>query len=146
MSRQPVNGQQNGALIMDIKKQYGTSETLEQSGVWVDMGDGASVLVARSGNPDNSRLIKRLLAPHKVALRNGKLADDVAERITIEAMAETILLDWKGIEEDGKPVKYSRDAAIRLLTDYKDFRDQVAAFSTELALFQQQDEAAALKN
>lgn len=131
---------------MDIKKAFGTNENLERDGVWIDMGDGASVKVARSGNRENRAVVKRLLAPHKVALRNDKLSDDVIEKVTIEAMADTILIDWKGISEDGKAVPYTRDNAIRLLTDYKDFRDQVSAFSTELALFQDRQEEATIKN
>jgi len=131
---------------MDIKKSFGTSTELENDGVWVDLGDGASIKVARAGNKSNRALIKRLIAPHKVALRNDKLPDETLEKLTIEAMASTILLDWKGIDEDGKPVPYNTQNALRLLTDYKDFRDQVSAFSSELALFQVHDEAAVTKN
>lgn len=131
---------------MDIGKTYGTNKQLEEGGVWIELGDGASILVARAGNKENRAALKRLIAPHKVALRNDKLADEVLERLTIEAMAETILLGWKGIRENGKDVPYSRDNAVRLLTDYKDFRDQVSAFSTEMALFQQAEEAAEQKN
>lgn len=131
---------------MDIRKTYGTSKDLEAEGVWVDLGEGASVKVARAGNKENRAAIKRLIAPHKVALRNDKLPDDIMEKIAIEAMATTILLDWKGIAEDGKPVPYSRDNAVRLLTVYKDFRDQISSLSGEMALFQAEAEAAAVKN
>lgn len=131
---------------MDIKKAYGTSEKLEQEGVWVPLGDGAKVKVARAGNKENRAEIKRLIAPHKVALRNDKLPDDVLETLTIKAMAGTILLDWDGIKEDGKAVPYSRENAIRLLTEYKDFRDQVAVLSNEITLYQAEAEAEAAKN
>lgn len=131
---------------MDIKKQYGTSEKLENEGVWVPMGDGCQVKIARAGNKENRELIKRLVAPHKVALRNNRLPEDTLDTLTIEAMATTILLDWKGMEEDGKPVPYTKENAVRLLTDYKDFRDQVSASSTEMALFQAEEAAAATKN
>lgn len=131
---------------MDIKKSFGTSLALENEGVWIELGEGASIKVARVGNKENKALLKKLIAPHKMAARNDKLADEVWEKITVESMAATILLDWKGIEDDGKALPYSKENAIRLLTDYKDFREQVASFSSELALFQSNNEAAAIKN
>lgn len=131
---------------MDIKKQFGTNGSKEIEGAWIDLGEGASLKVARLGNKENRALIQKLTAPHRVALRNGKLGDDVIERITIEAMAATILLDWKGIELDGKALPYSRENAIKLLTEYKDFREQVSAFAADIALFQDEEEAAAVKN
>ena len=132
---------------MKIGKAFGTNERLEQDGVWVDLGDGGSVKVARAGNKANRKLLKRLVGPHKAALRSDRLPDDVLEKLTIECMARTILLDWRGIEEDdGKNVEYSVENAIRLLTAYKDFRDQIAASSADLALYQDAAEEAAAKN
>lgn len=131
---------------MDIKKQFGTNSSKEIEGAWIDLGEGASLKVARLGNKENRALIQKLTTPHRVALRNGKLGEDLVEKITIEAMAATILLDWKGIELDGKALPYSRDNAIKLLTEYKDFREQVSAFAADIALFQDEEEAAAVKN
>lgn len=131
---------------MDIKKSFGTNSTLENEGVWIELGDGASIKVARMGNKENKAILKKLIAPHKMAARNDKLADEIWDKITVESMAATILLDWKGIEDDGKPLPYTKENATRLLTDYKDFREQVASFSSELALFQSNSEAAAIKN
>lgn len=131
---------------MDIKKSFGTNSTLENEGVWIELGDGASIKVARVGNKENKAILKKLIAPHKMAARNDKLADEIWDKITVESMAATILLDWKGIEDDGKPLPYTKENATRLLTDYKDFREQVASFSSELALFQSNSEAAAIKN
>ena len=131
---------------MDIKKSFGTNSTLENEGVWIELGDGASIKVARVGNKENKAILKKLIAPHKMAARNDKLADEIWDKITVESIAATILLDWKGIEDDGKPLPYTKENATRLLTDYKDFREQVASFSSELALFQSNSEAAAIKN
>lgn len=131
---------------MDIKKSFGTNSTLENEGVWIELGDGASIKVARMGNKENKAILKKLITPHKIAARNDKLADGIWDKIAVESIAATILLDWKGIEDDGKPLPYTKENATRLLTDYKDFREQVASFSSELALFQSNSEAAAIKN
>jgi hypothetical protein len=132
---------------MDLKKAFGTSAKLETEGVWVDLGDGGSVKVARAGNPDNRKLLKRLVAPHKAALRSDRLPDEVLERITTQAMAQTILLDWKGLEEDGAALPaYTPELGAQYLGKYKDFRDQIAAFSADLALYQEESAEATAKN
>jgi len=87
---------------MDIKKVFGTNKIAEQEGVWVDVGAGGKLLVARLGNTNFSNSFKRLLQPHQIKLRNRNLPDDIQEKITIEAFAETVLLGWEGLEVDGK--------------------------------------------
>lgn len=131
---------------MDIRKTFGTDAKLESEGVWMDLGEGARIKVARAGNPANRRKLTKLMERHRVTLRTRNLPEDVLERITIETMAETLLLDWTGIEERGETVPYSLENATRLLTDYKDFRDQVAALAADMALFRAESEEGAQKN
>lgn len=67
------------------------------------------------------------------AQRLRALSDADNERITVQAMAETLLLDWENLEGDGvigeagQPVPYSRETAVRLLSDpqYAAFRNAV---------------------
>jgi hypothetical protein len=132
---------------MDLKKVFGTSAKLEVEGVVVDLGDGGWVKVARAGNPENRKMLKRLIAPHKAALRSDRLPDDVLEKLTIKAMSETILLDWGGLEDEGKPLPaYTKEQGVAYLTKYKDFRDQIAVFSADLALYQEASTEAAAGN
>jgi len=131
---------------MDIRKTYYTDPTLEAEGVWVELGEGARIRVARAGNPANRRKLSKLLERHRATLRSRNLPDDILERVTIETMAETILLGWDGINEDGKPLPYTPENARRLLTTYRDFRDQVAAIAADMALFKGESEEAASKN
>lgn len=132
---------------MKFADTFGTNEKLELEGVWVDMGEGGSIKIARAGNPENKRLLKRLIAPHKQALRADNLPVDVLEKLTIEAMSRTILLDWKGIDDsEGKPLPYSQEEAVRQLTKFKDFRDYVAAISADMKVFQDTSTEVAAKN
>ncbi len=132
---------------MKLSAAFGTSEKLEIEGVWVDLGEGGSIKVARAGNRENRRELKRLIAPHKAALRADNLPDDVLEKITIKVMARTILLDWKGIDDDdGKPIAYSQEAAEAQLTKHKDFRDFVAGISADMKVYQEGAEEATAKN
>lgn len=131
---------------MDIKKEFGTDKTLENEGVWQDIGDGARVLVARINNKAYSDELKRLSVPHKIAIRNDRLSDEVWLQILIEVTAKTLLLGWSGIEYDGKPLPYSTDNSMKILTEFKDFRDSISGLATSMELFKQNEKAAAIKN
>lgn len=124
---------------MDIRKEFATDTIAENEGVWEEIGDGAKVLVARVGNKKWESAMERLRKPHlKKLRRRGRLSDDVAEKITIEAMADAVLLDWEGIEEDGEEIAYSKESATRFLTDYPEFRNMVYAIAADAELFRQE--------
>lgn len=120
---------------MDIKKTFGVDKQKELEGVWEDLGDGTKVLVARSGNPKFNRLLQKLSRPHRHAIRNDSLPDDIANEMLIKAMAKTVLLNWEGMKEDGKEIIYSYGEAVRLLTEYVDFRDYIAGLSRTMDIF-----------
>lgn len=125
---------------MDIGK-FKTDLNRELDGVWVDIGKEARLKIARIGNPAYKETFRRLAKPYQRQIRTGTLSDEVAERILAQSLAESVLLDWEGLEENGKPLPYSKKAALDLLTNpqLKDFRDLVAELANESELFHQQD-------
>lgn len=131
---------------MDIKKQFGTDKKKEHEGVWIPTGTDSKLLIARVGNKNYMEAFKRLSAPHKVSLRNRNLPPDIAEKIAVEAIAESILLGWEGLTEDGKKIPYSKEQAIRLLTTYPDFAEQVGQLANDIENFKGEQEAATAKN
>ena len=131
---------------MDLKKMFGTDITAEKEGVWYDLGNGAQIKVARLGNENNKRVSKRISTPYKFQIQRGTLSDDVQLQLSIAAIAESILIDWKGLIYDGVAIEYSVDNAIKLLTELKDFRDQVIVIANDLELFRQKEVQAEEKN
>lgn len=116
-----------------------TDTSLEQEGVWVDIGDGAEIRVARAGNPEHEALLRKLRKPHEKRFRSGEIPPDLAKSIAVEAMARHILLDWRGItEDDGTPIPYSYENAKRLL-GLRDFREMVAEIAMEAETFRAQE-------
>jgi hypothetical protein len=131
----------------DFGKKYGTSEKLENEGrIIKNEEDGSWLKIARFGNKAHAELTRELMRPHRAAARAGTLSDAVLQRVTIKAMAATILLDWGGYEDEGKPIAYTRENAELMLTKYKDFREDVSRLSRDMAIFQEEDEEAARKN
>ena len=46
------------------------------------------------------------------------------EQVTIRLLAETVIQDWNGLlDDDDKELKFSSDAAIQVLTEYREIAD-----------------------
>jgi len=132
--------------MVDIKKVYGTDKVKEKEGVLHDLGDGLKIRIARIGNPNYQKRFEALSKPHRRALRKGSLSNEIAEELLIKCMSETIVLDWEGIEENGVEIPYSRENAVRILTDYHDLREHINDIANEMEGYKQEDEEEAIDN
>lgn len=134
---------------MDLSR-FKTDTALEDEGVWttIDAASDAEIRIARIGNRRYRETMAKRLKPYRRALRAGTLDDSVTERLTAEVLAETVLLDWRGLTVDGAPLHYSRERARDLLLDpaYRDFRDLVVELAGELDLYRERDLEDAEKN
>lgn len=120
---------------MDINKIYSTDKELETNGVWVDIGDGAKLLIARIGNPVYAAALRGTLKPYKRQIQNGTLDEDLSTDILNKIYASTILLNWEGITADGKNVKYTEAKALEYLTEYDDFRAVVIEIASTMETY-----------
>src|SRR3546814_20679574 len=87
---------------MDLNR-FKADTALEDEGVWttVDAASGCRLKIARIGNRRYREAMARRLKPYRRALRAGTPDDQVTERITAGVLAETVLLDWQGVERQG---------------------------------------------
>lgn len=130
----------------DIKKIFGVDKNKEVDGVWENITEDIRIKIARIGNPRYQKAIQKYMRPHRRTIRRGTVDDSIIEQCVIKAMADTVLLGWEGVEEDGKALVYSRDEAERLLTDYREFREQVSEIASELEAFRAEEDEEAEKN
>lgn len=133
---------------MDFSK-FRTNEGAESEGVWVEVGDGFAILIGRIGGKRNQESYKRHTASPVVseAIRRGTQTPEEQARIHGEVMADSILLGWRGLTEEGQDVPYSREKALELLR-VKDFRALVHDEAMNQANFRVkrvEDTVAALK-
>jgi hypothetical protein len=105
---------------------------LESQGTWMDYGDDVRFLVARKSNPKYKSFISRKYRENERIISstaNVERADQVSERLMLEATATYLLLDWEGVVEGGKPIKYSPSKAIQVLDDHDDLRADIEAYA-----------------
>lgn len=130
------------AVSLDaMLKAFTTDKNKEEHGVWVKGPDGVEYLIARLGNPRAQKLAERLMRPHRSAQRKGSLDPKVVEAITRKVMAETILLDWRGLD-----TPYSSELGERLFEKLPDFSEFIADYAGQMKLFQEEEEEEAQKN
>lgn len=90
----------------------------ECKGIWVDYEMGIKFKIARMGNPKFQAKIRQLTAPFLKEIREDTLKVGEMERIQREAVAETVLVGWKGLEDDdGENYKYSAKRCTDMLAD-----------------------------
>lgn len=124
---------------MDISK-FQTNKAAEEDGIWVDVdGNGTKVKVARINNARYKKYFQKITKPYKRQIRNGTLAEELAEKLLVDALANTILLDWKGFTKAGEDFPYSVDNARVFLQESADFRDFVSDAANEMENFRAEE-------
>lgn len=125
---------------MDLKKTR-IDSNLATDGVWVPLDDSTKLKIAKWLNDRHKKYLQNALDPYKRALQFGTMDEAVAERLEIEAIANAVLVGWKGLLDGGKLVEYSTKEAVRLLSDPELgwFRDFVREQAQELANFREKE-------
>lgn len=120
---------------------FGADESTSENGKWFPFGKTIEFKIRRFKSKKSRKVRDALEAPYKRATKFGTaLPEDVQTEITIQHLAEGIIADWKGVtDKNGAPVKYSKEAAIVLLTDLPELRDSIAELSLNLDNFRDED-------
>lgn len=101
---------------------FKTDRQIEKEGIWMALENTPiSFRVKRFGG-ENADLIKaktaKLMKPYAHQQKAGVLPSDVEEKIAIQVFVEECIVDWKGLEIDGKPAgPYNPDLALKLFAD-----------------------------
>lgn len=133
-------------MAFDVMKNFGSNKEAEENGKEVQIGEGAFITIARSGNSKyNAMLAKAYEASKYVLAQKNKDSESRAETIMIDVMAKTVLLGWRGIELDGETLDYSVENAKRLL-EIKDFRNMVSKQADDFSNFKLAAEEETAKN
>lgn len=120
---------------MDVFSSFATDEALEVEGTWFHLSKTARVRVARAGNEKYLKALRKGLEANRIDFESASdESNEVAEKLMIDVMADTILLGWEGLSFQGKPMEYSRINA-RVLLRVKDFRKKITGFSESFEAF-----------
>jgi hypothetical protein len=114
-----------------------TDKALKNEGIWVEYAD-ARFLIRSYDSPAYRRAMLKAAKPERNAI--GK-DPEAAIRAATKAMAEAIILDWEGVEENGQPLPCTPENKLRLM-EIQELREFIAAESQDAANFRREGLAA----
>ena len=116
-------------------KAYKTDAVAEVDGVDIEFFDAQNedgtiptFKVSRLGksNKKYTKALEVATRPYRRQIELGVLKPEVSEKIFMDVFCTTILIGWKNvIGEDGTPLKYSKDNAIKLMTALPDLYERI---------------------
>jgi len=81
--------------MTDMYEEFTTDVALETDGVWLDRATyRIQIAHAGGGNIAFIRAFERAAKPHRRSMAAGRMNDDVAGKILVEAYAKHIIKDW----------------------------------------------------
>jgi hypothetical protein len=127
-------------------------EDVSKKGVWVDYLGGSQLLIASTSATTYKTRLSKLARENRLTLDDSNPDNFKAiQRITCQALAETVLLGWKGIhwpDENGnitKNIPYSPALGQEALMKVDHLRNFVSEEAGKPALFKREAVAAAKK-
>lgn len=139
-----MEGRKQGICIGELIPKAGAVE----DGVWTSFSPGFEVKIARLHNPKFRARLRKLQEPHKRQIRKGKLDAELADRLMMQAMAETVLLGWRGLlQDDGvTPIPYSAEQALKMFQSSYDFYLEILEMSQDQNIMAEEEKEDSIKN
>lgn len=120
-------------------ERYKTNTSMEEDGVWVDMGDGIKVKVRRLNSKHSQETRRKLEKPYAGQYRTRDMPASLQEELMVKQLAQSIIVDWEGVEDpqdDSKTLPCTPENVMLIMTQFKDFREDCVTASMTQATFQ----------
>ena len=116
-----------------LERAFGSDKTSEKNGVWVDYGPDLGIKVRRAGrmNKDYVRAFEKATRTFRKRERLGiETPPEQADKILRQVFAETIVIDWKGIDDPCTP-----ENIVRYFEEYPDLFDDIRVVASGREIF-----------
>jgi len=106
----------------NLDRHFKTSPDLEKNGVWFEIDDKTAFLIKplNRGNPNVKAAFAKEYKPYARQIELGTLDDKIQRQIEVKIFIRACLVDWRGVEIDGKEVKLDSDTAELLFMELPD--------------------------
>lgn len=119
---------------------FKASEELEKNGVWFDVVADTTGFLLRPFRPTNPRVKAALAAHYKPYARQvemGTLDQKKELEIKIKMFIDVCLVDWKGVEIDGKEVECNKENALKLFKSLPDLFTTLQGYAEDFSSFKE---------
>ena len=128
---------------------YSTNKDLEESGVWVDYGDGLRIQIRRINSKFSRDTRRKLEKPYSTQFRGREMPDSLQEELLNKQISQAIVVDWEGVpnpENEKEMLPCTPENVLMMVMKFNDFRDDILTAAMEKTTFQKEAEKAAEKN
>ena len=128
---------------MSLYTQFETNRDIEKEGIVLQYGLNSKkkpieIRIARAGgaNEHYNKLLEAKVKPYRRQIQNETLDNAVAEKITKEVYAASVILGWSGVEDrNGNELQFNTVNVIALMNDLPDLWADIQSQSVRAALF-----------
>lgn len=98
----------------NLDKIFKTDENAEKEGVMFKVSDtiGFKLLPFKGTNPRVKAAVAKHLKPYSRQIEMGTVDQDKLLEINIKIFLDVCLVDWEGVEIDGKLTPYNKEVAL----------------------------------
>ncbi len=135
--------------MANFLERYKTDRDLEDTGVFVDYGDGLKIKMRRLNSAKSKEVRRKLEKPYAKQFRGQEMPDSIQEMLLNHQIAKAIVVDWEGVPDPENPDKQlacTEENVLMMVEQFPDFRDDILAASMERATFQREELKAAEGN
>ena len=131
--------------LRDLQAEFGTSEELEASGVWVHpvIANPKIGFLLRRMARSNREWANRAAANYRKNKRKidaGHVTDPKLLDDSYRVFCSTVLVKWAGIhEEDGTEIPYTVEKGVEFFRRWPDLYERLSDDAQEISTFQQED-------
>jgi hypothetical protein len=129
---------------------YGINQKDAEEGKWFTLVPGEKPIrfkIRRFKSQKSREVRERLEAPYRAPGKPFVLPVAVSEQMLREQMAEAIIADWENVtDRDGNQVPYSKEAALKFLTDLPELSDELAQLCLNIDNYREGREGDITKN
>lgn len=117
----------------NLDKLFKTNGTLEQNGIWFDINDKTGFLVKpfKNTNPQMKAAMAALYKPHARQIEMDTLPPEKDLEIQVKLFVRACMVDWKGVEIDGKDTEYSPEIAVEFFISLPDLFSTLLSYSQD---------------
>ena len=128
-------------MSFDLDQQFFDPE-MSEHGVWIDFYSGSRLKLTSVENKKYKATLARLGKRYRLQLdSSNEDSFELVNKITCEALANHVLLDWEGITINGKDTPYSPKVGQEALMKSQKLRDFVQEQAALPDNFQKPEEA-----
>jgi len=120
---------------------FKTDKEVEGTGVWFNIDEKSGFLVKpfSPSNPSIKAAMAKFFKPYAYQIDHGTLDADKEREITVKVFVHACLVDWKGIEIDGKEAAFDKAEAVKLFISLPELYTTIAKYAEDFRNYKMED-------